>query len=94
MAINQPNQNVFGRELYPTLEEDITILIINLTKEHPFHNANKRTAFMTMDITLSMTTKQGIEFIVDVATFSNDNFEELKLFAVQKIKDHTKNEVN
>ena len=32
MAVNQPAQHVFGRELYVTIEEKAAILMINLIK--------------------------------------------------------------
>jgi death-on-curing protein len=32
MAVNQPSQVVFGQELYPSIEEKVAILMINLVK--------------------------------------------------------------
>lgn len=36
MAMNQPSQVVFGQELYPSIEEKVAILMINLGKTHLF----------------------------------------------------------
>ncbi len=46
MAVNQPQQEVFGEELCPTIYDKAAILAINLAKRHPFQNGNKRTALV------------------------------------------------
>ncbi|STP16670.1 death-on-curing protein [Enterococcus durans] len=46
MAVNQPKQHIFGKDLYPDVFSKAAVLLINLIKKHPFHNANKRTAFL------------------------------------------------
>ncbi|MGO3416967.1 MAG: type II toxin-antitoxin system death-on-curing family toxin [Lactococcus cremoris] len=58
MCIEQPKQEVFGQELYPTLEEKAGILYINLAKKHCFGNANKRTAVMALLVFLSINGKE------------------------------------
>lgn len=85
MAVNQPQQVVFGEELYPTLYDKAAILAINLAKKHPFHNGNKRTALVAMitflminDCSTSFTQKEAVDFIVNITT-SNQNFDELKM---------------
>ena len=85
MSVNQLSQSVFGVELYPKIEEKAAILMINIIKKHPFHNGNKRTAFMAMDVFLGLngfettfTEKIGIEIAVRIATTTNDNFDTLK----------------
>ncbi|PRY76199.1 death-on-curing protein [Alkalibacterium olivapovliticus] len=88
MVVAQPEQVVFDKELYPTVFEKAAILVINLTKRHPFYNGNKRTAWVAMDLFLKMNgyqtvfpTDAGVEFILSMTT-SNEPFEELKKFTV------------
>ena len=85
MAVNQPAQHVFGRELYVTIEEKAAILMINLIKKHPFHNANKRTAMRAVDIFLQLNgysiqfdLQDGIDLVVSIATDESSDFENLK----------------
>ncbi|MGL9730329.1 type II toxin-antitoxin system death-on-curing family toxin [Enterococcus sp. DIV0756] len=84
-GVNQPAQHVFGRELYVTIEEKAAILMINLIKKHPFHNANKRTAMMAVDIFLQLNgysvqfdVQEGIDLVVSIATDESSDFENLK----------------
>lgn len=73
MAINQPQQVVFGKELYPTIYDKAAMLAINIAKRHPFYNANKRTAFVAM-ITFfisngyqtSFSRKEAVDFILNI----------------------------
>lgn len=97
MAINQPMQSVFGKELYPSLEEKGAILMINLIKKHPFYNANKRTAMMAMDIFLQSNNVEveypvsdGIELVVKIAMYDSKDFDELKEWVAQSIREHSK----
>lgn len=92
MTIQQLNQEIFGRELYPTLEEKSALLIINLIKKHPFHNGNKRTAFMALTVLLGlngyeihMEKDEVIKLSVGIATCSNENFSNLKEHVVELI---------
>ncbi|SFH54826.1 type II toxin-antitoxin system death-on-curing family toxin [Pisciglobus halotolerans] len=62
MTIAQPKQNVFDKELYPTVYDKAYILYFNLIKKHCFHNANKRTAVLALLVFLK---RNGIELIVD-----------------------------
>ncbi|MBX8935403.1 type II toxin-antitoxin system death-on-curing family toxin [Enterococcus gilvus] len=55
-------------------------------KKHPFHNANKRTAFMALDIffklkgfTLTLKKEQILTLVVDIATYTyQGDFDKLK----------------
>ncbi|GAB2499792.1 type II toxin-antitoxin system death-on-curing family toxin [Alkalibacterium psychrotolerans] len=92
MSVNQLDQEVFGKELYPTVLEKAAILLINLTKRHPFYNGNKRTAWVAMDLFLKMNgyktsfpTEAGVDFILKVTTF-NEPFDDLKNFTVDYLK--------
>lgn len=85
MAVNQPSQIVFGQELYPSIEEKVAILMINLVKKYPFFNGNERTAVMAADVFLqfngydiSFELEEGIELVVDIATYEAEEFNHLK----------------
>ena len=96
-TVNQPKQEVFSKELYPTIAEKAAILMINLVKKHPFHNANKRTALMAVDIflqknnvELQLGIKDGGELLVSIATFEKDDFEQLKMHVASEIEKNIK----
>ncbi|MDZ7836364.1 MAG: type II toxin-antitoxin system death-on-curing family toxin [Alkalibacterium sp.] len=95
MCLQSIHLTAFGEEVYPTLEEKAAILFINLVKKHCFHNANKRTAFMTLVYFLringqhlSMATEEAVETCVTVATWDQP-FDELKELITDVIKSHT-----
>lgn len=84
MAINQPSQAVFGKELYPTIFDKASILAINLVKRHPFHNGNKRTALVSMITFLQLngyvtnfSQDEAVHFILTITT-SKKEFNDLK----------------
>lgn len=84
MAINQPKQIVFGEDLYPTIYDKAAILAINLAKRHPFQNANKRTALVSMLVffnmngyTTELDRQEAVQFILNITT-SKQEFDELK----------------
>ncbi|GAA2916480.1 type II toxin-antitoxin system death-on-curing family toxin [Enterococcus pseudoavium] len=84
MAVNQPQQEVFGEALYPTIYDKASILAINLAKRHPFQNGNKRTALVSMitflmmnGYTISFTQEEAVSFILNITT-STQEFDNLK----------------
>lgn len=84
MAANQPQQEVFGEALYPTIYDKASILAINLAKRHPFQNGNKRTALVSMitflmmnGYTISFTQEEAVSFILNITT-STQEFDNLK----------------
>lgn len=84
MAVNQPQQEVFGEALYPTIYDKASILAINLAKQHPFQNGNKRTALVSMitflmmnGYTISFTQEEAVSFILNITT-STQEFDNLK----------------
>ncbi|NTO40049.1 type II toxin-antitoxin system death-on-curing family toxin [Enterococcus faecium] len=84
MAVNQPKQHIFGKDLYPDKFSKAAVLLINLIKKHPFHNANKRTAFLAAYVflklngySLKMKNQEVVEFVVEIATYQGD-FDDLK----------------
>ncbi|MGT2799553.1 type II toxin-antitoxin system death-on-curing family toxin [Streptococcus marmotae] len=84
MIVEQPKQEIFGKTLYPTIESKAAILWINLIKKHPFKNANKRTAFIAMQMFFQLNgyrtaipIEDGLHLTLEIATFQG-NFETLK----------------
>lgn len=72
-AVNRPRQSAFGEDAYPTIFSKAAALFESLAQNHAFHNANKRTAFLSLLQFLSyngyeflMDSKQAEDFVVDV----------------------------
>ena len=67
---------------YVTIEEKATILMINLIKKHPFHNADKRTAMIAVNIflhySIQFNLQEGIDLVVSIATDESSDFENFK----------------
>ncbi|QQK78027.1 type II toxin-antitoxin system death-on-curing family toxin [Salicibibacter cibarius] len=59
-AVNRPKQTAFGQEIFPTLYDKCAALYHALIKNHAFHNANKRTALMSL---IRMLDINGYEFM-------------------------------
>lgn len=85
MCVGQLRASAFGEEVYPSIYEKAAILLIQLIKKHPFHNANKRTAMMAVDIFLQLNgysiqfdLQDGIDLVVSIATDESSDFENLK----------------
>lgn len=95
MAVNQPKQHIFGKDLYPDVFRKAAVLLINLIKKHPFHNANKRTAFLAAYIflklngySLKMENQEVIGFVVKIATYQGE-FDELKEATTDVLKNNS-----
>ena len=74
MIVENPKQDVFGKELYPTLIEKSANIYKNLVQKHIFINGNKRTAFLALKSFLSFNgyalkvdTNEAVEFTVKIA---------------------------
>lgn len=72
-AVNRPKQLAFREDAYPTIFTKAAALFESLAQNHAFHNANKRTAFLSLlqflrynDYTFVMDQKQAENFVVDV----------------------------
>jgi len=72
-ALNRPKQSVFEEDAYPTIFAKDAALFESLALNHPFHNANKRTAFLSMlqflryhGYIFVMEQTQAEDFVVDV----------------------------
>ncbi|WP_322923442.1 type II toxin-antitoxin system death-on-curing family toxin [Paenibacillus campi] len=71
-AVYRPQSTAFGEDAYPTIYEKAAALFESLGQNHPFHNANKRTACTALVIFLrynglhfKMDTKKAEDFTVD-----------------------------
>ncbi|PQZ97955.1 MULTISPECIES: type II toxin-antitoxin system death-on-curing family toxin [unclassified Paenibacillus] len=51
-AIIRAQSSAFGNEAYPSIYEKSAAIFQSLGQNHPFHNANKRTAFTALVIFL------------------------------------------
>lgn len=47
-AVLRPQSSAFGDEAYPTVYEKAAAIFQSLSQNHPFYNANKRTAFTAL----------------------------------------------
>lgn len=56
-ALATPQQTFGGKELYPTLTKQASILFYSIIKNHPFQNGNKRIAVMTMLVYLFINNR-------------------------------------
>ncbi|MFM9281092.1 type II toxin-antitoxin system death-on-curing family toxin [Paenibacillus jiagnxiensis] len=82
-AILRPQSSAFGDDAYPTIFEKAAALFESLGQNHPFHNANKRTAFTALFIFLrynnllfKMDPKKAEDFTVDMVNHKYE-FQEL-----------------
>ncbi len=72
-AVNRPQQSAFGEDAYLSVFEKAAALFESLAQNHAFHNANKRTAFLSLlqflsynGYTFIMEPQQAENFVVDV----------------------------
>ncbi|MGZ9585681.1 type II toxin-antitoxin system death-on-curing family toxin [Paenibacillus marinisediminis] len=93
-AVARPQSSAFSADAYPSLFEKAAALFESLGKNHPFQNANKRTAFTALVIFLKMNgyhliidPKQAEDFVVDMV---NHKYEFVEL--AHLIQQHCTNE--
>lgn len=96
MTVKSVSQTVSKKEVYPTIEERVAMIYINLIKKHCFYNANKRTAHVSMVTFLdingkkwTMNEQKSEDLAVYVATYDGP-FDTLKVEIVDSIKENTK----
>ncbi|MYL36144.1 type II toxin-antitoxin system death-on-curing family toxin [Pontibacillus yanchengensis] len=72
-AVHRPQQSVLGNDAYPTIPGKASALLESLAQNHCFHNANKRTAFLSMlqflaynSAGFGMDQKTAEDFVVDI----------------------------
>lgn len=49
-AVGRPFQTAFGQEIHPKVSDKAIALFHSLIANHPFHNGNKRTAVLALDL--------------------------------------------
>ncbi|MGO4734563.1 type II toxin-antitoxin system death-on-curing family toxin [Paenibacillus sp. 2KB_22] len=82
-AVVRAQSSAFGNEAYPSIYEKSAAIFQSLGQNHPFHNANKRTAFTALviflrynNVYLKMEQTFAEEFTVDMVNHKY-TFEEL-----------------
>lgn len=72
-AVLRPQSSAFKEDAYPTVFEKAAALFESLGQNHPFYNANKRTAFTALviflkynDLCFNMDVKKAEDFTVDM----------------------------
>lgn len=72
-AVNRPKAAFGGEDAYPTVAGKAAALFESLSQNHCFYNANKRTAFVSLQQFLRyngyrfvMDQEQAVEFTVDL----------------------------
>lgn len=78
-AVFRPQSSVFGEDAYPTIFEKAAALFESIGRNHPFHNANKRTGFTALVVFLrynglrfKMDTKKAEDLTVDMVNHRFD----------------------
>lgn len=91
-AVNRPKQSALGRDAYATVFAKAAALFESLAQNHAFHNANKRTAFLSLlqflgynGYGFTMHPEQAENFVVDVVNHKY-TFEQI----VDMIKTHSR----
>lgn len=61
-ALYEPKQTYDKKELYPTILSKAACYLRSFSRNHPFHDGNKRTALLSM---ITFLEKNGYEVIAD-----------------------------
>lgn len=87
VVVMQPQQVLFGRELYPTLWLKAAFIMQKITKKHIFTNGNKRTSLTATayflyknNYDLVITNKEAIDIVL-FATNEEDSEENMQKIA-------------
>ena len=94
VVVMQPQQVLFGRELYPTLWLKAAFIMQKITKKHIFTNGNKRTSLTATayflyknNYDLVITNKEAIDIVL-FATNEEDSEENMQKIA-DRLKEHS-----
>ena len=99
-AIGGAFQSMFGQDLYPTHEEKAFVLFLNIAKNHPFMDGNKRTAALVSDfylmengLELDLDLKDKFKFLLNILEKNIETEQALFLFKefVKPIESITRN---
>lgn len=69
MVVNQPQQVVFGRELYPTIWLQAAFILQKITKKHIFFDGNKRTALISTAVFLNLNDYRLVHTDIEAENF-------------------------
>lgn len=99
LVVNQPQQIVFGKELYPNIWIKAAFIIQKLTKKHVFIDGNKRTALLSgltflnvNGININFSANEGKEVILSIK--NSQDTEEAMLSLAEWLKAHQNNTNN
>lgn len=93
LVINQPQQVVFGQELYPTIWLKAAFILQKITKKHIFFDGNKRTALISTAVFLDLNGYRLVhsdieaENFILMVTISADN-EEMMMIVANWLHEH------
>lgn len=90
-SVDNTYETFFGTNIYPTIKEKAARLCFSIIKNHCFNDANKRTGFLIMIITLKInneniffTNEEALLFVSNVATDSIE-YEDILRWIEEKI---------
>lgn len=90
-AINRPFVTFGGEDLYKTVEEKASAVLESIIKNHPFHDGNKRTAYlvyrlflMSESYDIQAAQEEKYEFVIDIAS-GKMTFDEIVSWTKQKL---------
>lgn len=73
-ALSQPKATFFGELLHPTIQEQAATYLYHITKNHPFLDGNKRTAYGAMEAflrlngySLDLSNEEAYNLVMQVA---------------------------
>ncbi|MBW8009495.1 type II toxin-antitoxin system death-on-curing family toxin [Lactobacillus helveticus] len=95
IVVVQPQQIMFGQELYPTLWIKAAFIMQKITKKHVFTNGNKRTSLTATAYFLYKNNYDLLitdEEAVDIVLFAtnNDDSEEIMRKIARWLKEHSR----
>ncbi len=77
-AVHRPEQSAFGKDAYVTLFEKAAALFESIAQNHCFHNANKRTAVISLAVFIGLNghelTFSNLELENFVVDFVNHRY--------------------
>ena len=87
MLCEQPYQNCFGQELFPTLYDKAAKFLEGFARHQVFYDGNKRTAFLSMatflacnDIELTLNNDEAYNYTMEIANNKDITLESISDF--------------
>ncbi|MEX0392929.1 type II toxin-antitoxin system death-on-curing family toxin [Leuconostoc sp. MS02] len=69
LIVNQPQQVIFGRKLYPTIWLKAVFILQKITKKHIFFDGNKRTALISTAVFLNLNDYRLVHTDIEAENF-------------------------